>query len=110
VVLDGTADAEATAALRANLGTTRRRNGFGFNPARVDFERVWTLANYERLTTLLAKLPVEWRFFVKHRVFESIEHLPEPERSGGGDEVERAFRQVAANYTQLKAFVSSAPA
>jgi N-methylhydantoinase B len=107
VILDGAVDAEATAALRTRLAAGRRRNGFGFNQARVDFERVWTRASYERLTALLAKLPVEWRFFVKHRVFESIERLPDRERTGTGDEVERSFRQVAGNYVQLKAFANA---
>jgi N-methylhydantoinase B len=107
VIANGAVDGEATTACRARLAAARRRNGFGFNQARVDFERVWTRANYERLTGLLARLPVEWRFFVKHRVFESIEHLPERERTGMGDEVERSFRQVAGNYVQLKAFANA---
>jgi N-methylhydantoinase B len=108
VMLDGAVDAEATTALRARLAPARRRSGFGFNPARVDFERMWTRAHYERLTALLARLPVEWRFFVKHRVFESIEPLSERERTPTGDEVERAFRQITANYAQLKAFAGAA--
>jgi N-methylhydantoinase B len=107
VIVDSAVDAEATAALRARLAAARRRDGFGFNQARVDFERVWTRGNYERLTALLAKLPVEWRFFVKHCVFGSIERLPDRERTGMGDEVERSFRQVAGNYVQLKAFANS---
>jgi N-methylhydantoinase B len=107
VVLDGRVDAEATAALRARLAAARGRNGFGFDPARVDFERMWTRANYERLTALLAELPVEWRFFVKHRVFESIERLPDRERTGTGDEVEHAFQLVAGQYTQLRQFANA---
>jgi len=106
VIADSAVDGEATTECRARLAAGHRRNGFGFNQARVDFERVWTRANYERLTGLLARLPVEWRFFVKHRVFESIERLPERERTGMGDEVERSFRQVAGNYVQLKAFIN----
>ena len=104
VILDGRADAEATATLRLQLAAARGHDDFGFNPARMNFERMWTRPNYERLTALLAELPVEWRFFVKHRVFESIERLPERERTGTGDEVERAFRRVAATYAQLRHF------
>src|SRR4029077_5720569 len=102
VVLDGRVDAEATAALRAQLAAARGRNGFGFDPARVDFERMWTRANYERLTALLAELRVQWRYLVKHRLFESIERLPDRERTGTGDEVEHAFQLVAGQYTQLR--------
>ena len=108
VVRDGAVDAAATAALRKTLAAERTRTGFGFNPERVAFERMWTRVNYERLTALLATLPVEWRFFVKHRVFEAIERLPERERTGTGAEVERAFRNVTASYAQLKAVASAA--
>jgi N-methylhydantoinase B len=104
VIRDGRADAEATATLRAQMAGARGHDDFGFNPARINFERMWTRPNYERLTALLAELPVEWRFFVKHRVFESIERLPERERTGTGDEVERAFQRVAATYAQLRHF------
>jgi N-methylhydantoinase B len=109
VIIDGAVDTHATRAHRASLSVERRRNGngFGFNPARVDFERMWTRANYARLTALLAKLPVEWRFFVKHRVFELIERLPERERTGTGNEVDRAFQGVIASYAQLKAVASA---
>jgi len=108
VILDGRVDAEATAALRKTLAAEHPRTGFGFNPERADFERVWTRANYERLIALLTTLPIEWRFFVKHRIFEAIERLPERERTGTGSEVDRAFRQVTASYAQLKAVVRAA--
>jgi N-methylhydantoinase B len=107
VIRDGSVDNNATAALRVRLGATRRRNGFGFNPARQEFESVWTRRHYERLTALLAKLPVEWRFFIKHRVFEAMERLPVVQRTTTGDEVERAFRQVAGQYAQLNAFAAA---
>lgn len=108
VIQGGAVDATATAALRKALAAERPRTGFGFNPERVDFERMWTRANYERLIALLTTLPVEWRFFVKHRVFEAIERLPERERTGTGAEVDRAFRQVTASYAQLKSVASAA--
>jgi N-methylhydantoinase B len=108
VIRDGAVDTAATATLRKTLGAQRQHSGFGHNPERVAFERVWTRKNYERLIALLATLPVEWRFFVKHRLFEAIERLPEHERTGTGAEVERAFRQVTASYPQLKAAATAA--
>jgi len=108
VIIDDAVDTAATATLRARLGTERPRTGFGFNRERVAFERLWTRANYQRLTALLSTLPVEWRFFVKHRVFEAIERLTEREWTGTGAEVEHAFRQVTASYPQLKAVASAA--
>jgi N-methylhydantoinase B len=107
VIRDGAVDDKATAALRARMGAARRRNGFGFNPARQEFESLWTRRHYERLTALLAGLPVEWRFFIKHRVFEAMERLPIVQRTTTGDEVERAFRQVAGQYTQLNTFAAA---
>lgn len=96
-------DEAATRALRARLARQRRNDGFGFDPARQEFERLWTRANYEMLTRLLRPVPVAWRFFLKHRVFEALERLPAAECSGDGTEVERAFRTILAQYPQLAA-------
>ncbi|MBV8169701.1 MAG: hydantoinase B/oxoprolinase family protein, partial [Alphaproteobacteria bacterium] len=101
VIVDGAIDAAATKALRGDMAGKRRTEGFGFSPARVAFEKVWTRPAYARLATLLRSLPVEWRFFVKHRVFEAIEKLPPDSLSGTGVEVERAFREITARYPQL---------
>ena len=75
--------------------------GFGYNEARKAFELVWTQKNYEVLTEILARMPVDWRFFVKHRVFDAIERMPEDERTGTGEEVRRAFTVLAAEYPEL---------
>ncbi|HUA55077.1 MAG TPA: hydantoinase B/oxoprolinase family protein [Candidatus Sulfotelmatobacter sp.] len=107
VIADGKIDAVATATLRDERAGQRRNEGFGFNAARIDYERIWTRANYARLIALLWKLPVEWRFFVKHRVFERIEALPPAELTGTGAEVERAFREVTARYPQLSEFLAA---
>jgi len=101
VIHDNAVDEGATQSVRARLAGNRPRDGFGFNAAREEFEGVWTRANYARLIALLAMLPVEWRFFIKHRVFEAIERLPESERTGGGTEVERVFQMIVARYPQL---------
>jgi N-methylhydantoinase B len=108
VIHDGRVDADATAKLRAERAQRGGRGGFGFSRFRTAFEHRWTRANYARLIELLTTLPVEWRFFVKHRVFELMERLPEGEIGGRGAEVERAFQRVAAQYAQLKQFVHSA--
>ena len=76
-------------------------HGFGFSEARKAFERVWTRENYEVLTAILAREPVDWRFFVKHRVFETIERIPVDERTGMGEEVRWAFAVLAAEYPDL---------
>ena len=55
----------------------------------------------QALGEILASLPVDWRFFVKHKVIEAIERLPESDRTGKGDEVRRAFEIVVAEYSEL---------
>jgi N-methylhydantoinase B len=110
VVLDGDAiDEAATRALRAGRAGRRRNEGFGFNAARVEFEQIWTRASYARLAALLQKLPVEWRFFVKHRVFEAIgDGGAAAEPGDGAAEVERIFREVTARFPQLRPFLDAA--
>ncbi len=107
VIKNDAIDAKATAARRALKKGATGNNGFGFNKAWLEFEAVWTLGNYERLTALLAKLPVEWRFFIKHRVFEGMDALADAQRTGNGDEVERIFDHVVGQYPQLKAFAGA---
>ena len=102
VVISGDAvDEDATGALRERMAAADGHRGFGFSEARESFERMWTRENYETLTAILAQLPVDWRFFVKHRVFEAVEGLPETERTGEGEEVRRAFAALAAEYPDL---------
>ena len=94
-------DEAATGALRERMAAADGHRGFGYNEAREAFERVWTRENYEVLAGILARLPVDWRFFVKHRVFEAVERMPEAERTGTGEEVRRAFSVLAADYPEL---------
>lgn len=100
VIRDGDIDHAATRQRRAEMAG--ESNGFyGFNATRVVFEKVWTRDNYDALTEILASLPVHWRFFVKHKIFELIETLPPNERMGTGAEVRCAFETVRAQYPQL---------
>ncbi len=81
---------------------TNGTDGFyGFNTARVAFEQVWTQANYDALTEVLASLPVHWRFFVKHKIFAIINDIAEQEGTGTGHQVRQAFERVRAQYPQL---------
>lgn len=107
VLVNGGVDAQATTRLRGQL-TANRLNGGGFfdyGEQRTAFERVWTKDNYGALTELLAGLPVHWRFFVKHRVFEAIDGLAEGDRAGDGSEVRACFARVVDQYPQLKALL-----
>jgi N-methylhydantoinase B len=98
VLHDGRVDAAATKALRQKMA--RSGNGFGFNPARVEFEKFWSRETYARLAALLLSLPVEWRFFVKHRVFEALADAPD---GNAPQTVERVFGEVVRRFPQLAA-------
>ena len=100
VICDGAIDEDATRQRRAAM--SREVNGFyGFNTTRSSFETTWTRDNYDALTEILAGLPVHWRFFVKHKIFDLIDALPAAEHTGTGAEVRQAFDIVRAQYPQL---------
>lgn len=108
VVLAGDAvDQAATADRRAGLAAERgeRQGFFDYGPERTAFEQTWTAGNYAALTELLAGLPVHWRFFVKHRIFEAVDALPAAERRGDGTEVRACYAAVVDRYAQLKALL-----
>jgi len=100
VIRDGVINADATRQRRAAM--SRQTNGlYGFNTTRSSFETTWTRDNYDALTEVLASLPVHWRFFVKHKIFDLIDALPAAERTGTGAEVRQAFTLVRTQYPQL---------
>ncbi|MDP6021708.1 MAG: hydantoinase B/oxoprolinase family protein, partial [Alphaproteobacteria bacterium] len=101
VITDGELDATATAALRGAHADEGDDAFFDYGQGRIEFELLWTEANYAALTELLQELPVHWRFFVKHRVFEAMDALPEGERMGDGSEVRAIFSEVISRYPQL---------
>ena len=103
VINAGVIDAAATRALRTRLreDETFGEDGFGFCAAQIAFEQKWTRTNYATLSALLYDLPTDWRFFVKHRVFESIENLDVNELGDDGQAVRRAFDAVVGQYPEL---------
>jgi N-methylhydantoinase B len=108
VLKDSVVDEAATRALRAEMKPARQDKGFGFNEARRAFERTWSRSAYSRLAALLQTLPVEWRFFVKHRIFEAVDEGGN-EGIGAAGSVEWHFREITARYPQLREFVRSGP-
>jgi len=102
VIVDGAVDGSATTSLRARMRAADGHTGFGYNAARTAFEQVWTRDNYATLSAILAQLPVDWRFFVKHKVFEAVHAMAPEQRNGNGEEVRAAFRAIAAEFPQLE--------
>lgn len=95
-VLDGAATAELRGAYVAPPAET-----YSYNANRRDFEAIWTDANYAALTKALTLMPVHWRHFVKHSVFERIAVLPAAERRGDGTEVWAAIEAVKTRVPGL---------
>ena len=73
VIRDGAIDETATAARRARLAANAKPGIFAFNDQREAYERDWTDANYAALTEVLATLPVNWRHYMKKRIFAALE-------------------------------------
>ena len=71
------------------------------------FEELWTEKNYEELTKGLALLPVTWRFYAKHRVFEYVESIPKnkPHRMDGSA-VRYVFQLLLKEFPDLANHVS----
>lgn len=93
VVIDGDrVDEQLTADLR------KKANGvnsfYTLGEGRREFESVWNSENYRKLTEVLAGLPHNWRFFVKHSVFDLISRKPLNTLRLDGSDVEEAFIQL----------------
>ncbi|WP_209426433.1 hydantoinase B/oxoprolinase family protein [Pararhodobacter sp. SW119] len=94
VIRDGAVDTAATEALRAARPAADTDAVYSYNGSRIEFESVWTDANYAALTEALAAVPVNWRHFVKRSVFKHVAALPESDRRGDGSEVRAALSTV----------------
>lgn len=93
VVRDGRIDEPATADLRADHAAPEGH--FHFGPERDGFEAVWTPAAYDRLTEILATLPLHWRFFAKTEIFRRMKG-----RSGAAG-VATALAETCARFPEL---------
>ncbi|QDQ88776.1 hydantoinase B/oxoprolinase family protein [Alcaligenaceae bacterium SJ-26] len=68
----GELDLAATDALRASMAVDVPDGHFDFGAARTAYEQVWTRARYARLTDFLAGVPILWRHYLKHRIFDAM--------------------------------------
>lgn len=92
-IADGAVHASATAALRA---APRDACGhFHFGPERARYEAQWTHPAYDRLTDILAALPIHWRFFTKTQIFARMTGR------AGAEGVDAAFAEVCARFPDL---------
>jgi N-methylhydantoinase B len=99
VIENGEVDDAKTQQLRAQREPATAR-GIGVSAQQSEFEATWTRANYAVLTAVLRCVPVHWRFFLKHQIFDAISALPAAQCSGGA--VLSAFREISARYPELQ--------
>ena len=95
VVRDGRLDEAATRLLRATMPAHGAH--FHFGPERDGYEARWTPDAYERLTAILAGLPIHWRFFAKTEIFRRMSGR------SGAEGVQHALAQVQARFPNMPA-------
>jgi len=106
VIVNGDIDALATQALRQDRVARQPGNPldhFDYGPGRHAFEQSWTNERYDALTTLLAGVPVNWRHFLKLKLFDA---LAARERAGdaaaGAAVIHALFAELRERYPQLR--------
>jgi N-methylhydantoinase B len=96
VLSNGGVDREATATLRADRPS--RTESVTYSAERVAFEAVWTEERYTLLTTFLAGIPVGWRFFLKHRIFDAVASHKGRSNEGVAEEMRAIFADMRERY------------
>ena len=102
VIRDGLVDNRASEELRAQRAAKTNDEFFGHSPGRVAFESRWTLNAYDKLTEVLWGLPVNWRFYAKQKIFESVEATCPAGEPADGESVQKAYALLLENQPQLK--------
>ena len=93
ILSDGAVDEAATEAARAEMPAPSEAF-FHYGPEREGYEARWTDEAYDRLTEILAGLPIHWRFFTKTEIFRRLDGT-------GAAAVEAAFEATCARFPEL---------
>ena len=72
---------------------------FDYGVGRVEYEKIWNKANYDTLTKILARIPIHWRFFIKHRIFEMVGNQ---ETLDSGEKISTYFEGLLTEFPQLE--------
>ncbi len=103
VIDEGEIDAAQTYRLRADRRPTAHGEHFGYGELRLAHEGKWTAPRYAALTRRLSEVPVSWRFFLKHQVFERLdERLADGSVAEGGVVVDEIFDGLVDEYPELR--------
>ena len=101
VIVDDAIDQPATKRRRTEMAAQASNAFFGHSPGRVAFESVWTQSMYDALGKVLWQVPVHWRFYVKHQLFNAVSALDGKEISP--EDLDHAFEQLLDQHPQLRA-------
>jgi N-methylhydantoinase B len=95
----------------ANSKTHANAEIFDFGPERDEFEAQWPRNLYDALIDFLMAMPIEWRFYLKHRVFDEVgtKKLDKAGLNHIFENVHEAFPQLAGETLQLADATDSAP-
>ncbi|PTW62912.1 N-methylhydantoinase B [Breoghania corrubedonensis] len=93
VLREGRVDEEETRRCRAAAAVPKGH--FHFGPERDGYEAQWTAAAYDRLTEILADLPIHWRFFAKTEIFRRMKGR------AGVQGVDQAFTETCERFPEL---------
>jgi N-methylhydantoinase B len=102
-VVDGELDAVRTAALRERgPAISEPAPAFDFGAYRDAFEAHWTRERYAALTRILARVPVQWRYFIKHRIFDELaRRIATNDAEAGAQVIDRIFAELRASWPEL---------
>jgi N-methylhydantoinase B len=102
---DGSIDAARTAELRAEaerISDQTVATHFDYGAERNAYEAKWTRERYDVLTGILARAPVVWRHFLKHKIFDALDAREAAgTMTAGAGIVDELYADVLRRYPQL---------
>jgi N-methylhydantoinase B len=103
IIVDGAVDEKATRLARA-ARHGEAAGDFDYGRHRVAFERAWSKENYDVLIERLRRRPVQWRHFLKQRVFQELAGRNEIDT----DTVTATLNSIEAEFPQLGHLLATA--
>jgi len=100
VIREGELDVEATQMKRNQRSATAASVAhFDFGPWRTRFEQSWTPERYRALTDILSRVPVIWRFHIKHCLFDALAAAEtQGQTAQGGQVIYQLFDELSEEF------------
>ncbi|MEM7250945.1 MAG: hydantoinase B/oxoprolinase family protein [Pseudomonadota bacterium] len=101
IMTNATLNIDATTAHRAASRPPETTAFFNHGESRQTHEKIWSAEAYAALTEILAELPVHWRFFTKHQLFERMGSEP-GQHSDPVAVLRETFAQLVDEHDELR--------